>query len=897
MSEKKKILFITPHLSTGGAPQVTLNKIELLKDEYNILCVEYSFIAWSFVVQRNKIINLLGDNFISLPEDKSQILNVINQFKPDVISFEEFPEFFMDDSITREVYKKDRSYSIFETTHDSSFPVEHKRFFPDKFHFVSAFNAFRYSVHDIPYEIIEYPVDFKVKNQKQKQDELNFDSSWKHVVNVGLFTPRKNQSYLFELSEYLKDYKIKFHFIGNQADNFKHYWEPLMNNKPKNCVVWGERSDVDSFLQASDLFFFASRGDRNNKELNPIAIKEALEYKMPMMMYNLDVYCGKYNNEESITFLTGDLKKDAENMISILNPEKDITFSEDELIIISTYPDTTDREQLTIDCINSFRKTGKKIALVSHYPVNDKIQKLVDYYIFDSNNLMIKHSYYNKFYNYKPNYDVEINLNSLTKTNQSLAALINFQNGVKFAKQLGVSKVMIVTYDVILNELDIPTIEEYFNKLDDWKCCIAYMNTELGIGVETTSMVFRTDYFMNIFPDVRDEENFNQLCNSVGSQNFLEDYFYKTIKDEIGLWVEPNTKTILHNSGIGVSSCSEYMSIVPIEDEPNKLMFYFYTYNIDNKSMKVRIYEGMELIFSELFKIKTTNEFYTEIKFDGKPIKVIVDRIDGNNVYKTETFEITGENFSDYSNNGLFKQKNKYKIKLVHLQTTRNDEREQKSFESVSRVADYGIEYVLHRNDPYQSLPPSHNCLRPDCVSMTLFDEETTNRLGTALTPAHYGCYESFRTGILSEFDNDLDFLIVCEGDCIIEVPIEEFVNKVQESAKLIKKHNIGYFSFGDVDTLDFGWKQSNVVEEIPNQDLIFITNKIIGLQCIMFPKSHRSFLLNNLRYHPWDAADMYFNTIFFNGNQKMGILKERITTQADGYSLIDNQFKEFRKK
>ena len=63
---KKKLLIITPHLSTGGAPQVTLNKIELLKDEYIIKCVEYSQIAWTFVVQRNKIINLLGNNFISL---------------------------------------------------------------------------------------------------------------------------------------------------------------------------------------------------------------------------------------------------------------------------------------------------------------------------------------------------------------------------------------------------------------------------------------------------------------------------------------------------------------------------------------------------------------------------------------------------------------------------------------------------------------------------------------------------------------------------------------------------------------------------------------------------------------------------------------------------------------
>ena len=233
---KKKLLIITPHLSTGGAPQVTLNKIELLKEDYIIKCVEYSQIAWTFVVQRNKIINLLGNNFHSLPEDKQELLKLINEFKPDVISFEEFPEFFMDDSITKKIYRDDREYSIYETTHDSSFPVSSKRWFPNKFIFVSAFNAFRYSMYDIPYSIIEYPVDSKEKDQKLFQSKLNLDSGWKHVINVGLFTPRKNQKYIFEIAEKLKDYKIKFHFIGNQADNFKFYWGPLMENKPKNCV-------------------------------------------------------------------------------------------------------------------------------------------------------------------------------------------------------------------------------------------------------------------------------------------------------------------------------------------------------------------------------------------------------------------------------------------------------------------------------------------------------------------------------------------------------------------------------------------------------------------------------------------------------------------------------------
>jgi hypothetical protein len=61
-----------------------------------------------------------------------------------------------------------------------------------------------------------------------------------------------------------------------------------------------------------------------------------------------------------------------------------------------------------------------------------------------------------------------------------------------------------------------------------------------------------------------------------------------------------------------------------------------------------------------------------------------------------------------------------------------------------------------------------------------------------------------------------------------------------------------------------------------------------------MFPQSTREFLVKNLLTHPWDAADLYFNIIF--NDKKMGIVKNRITTQVDGYSLIDKSDKSFRK-
>jgi len=319
----KKLLVITPHLSTGGCPQVVANKIDLLKDTYEIKCVEYANIAPLFKVQKDRIIESIGiNNLIILGENKKELLDVVDSFKPDFISLEEIPEFFMDDSITKIIYSNDRNYIITETTHDSSFPVERKRWFPDKFIFVSAYSAFKYSAYDIPYEIVEYPVNKKERNKIEKQKSLGFPSDYKHVINVGLFTERKNQKYLFEIAKKLESYKIAFHFIGNLAGNFEKYWSPLLKNKPNNCIVWGERSDVYDCLEASDLFFFASKGTKDNKELNPIAIKEALDYELPMMMYNLDVYCGKYDEYENITYLTGDIEVDTKNLLKILNMDQ-----------------------------------------------------------------------------------------------------------------------------------------------------------------------------------------------------------------------------------------------------------------------------------------------------------------------------------------------------------------------------------------------------------------------------------------------------------------------------------------------------------------------------------------------------------------------------------------------
>ena len=150
---------------------------------------------------------------------------------------------------------------------------------------MSKYSQKEYSRYNVPSSVVEYPVEKLERNKGQAIKQLTFNPEYFHVLNVGLFTNGKNQGYLFEIAKKLKDYKIHFHFVGNQADNFKDYWRPLMDNKSDNCFIYGERNDVNLFYQASDLVIHPSL-----LELNPLAIKEATSYDLPVYMFNLPTY-------------------------------------------------------------------------------------------------------------------------------------------------------------------------------------------------------------------------------------------------------------------------------------------------------------------------------------------------------------------------------------------------------------------------------------------------------------------------------------------------------------------------------------------------------------------------------------------------------------------------------
>lgn len=326
MKTNFSILFITPHLSTGGAPQYLLKKIQELKDDTQIYCVEYSNVTGGvLVVQRNQIRDLLGKNLITLNENKNELIDIISKINPDIIHFEELPEYFCDKNIANQIYVKNRTYKIIETSHDSSFNPQDKLYYPDRFVFVSRYQKQLFEQLNIPSDIVEYPIIYKKKTDREKSLlELGLDPDKIHFLNVGLFTSRKNQAEIIKYAKELINENVQFHFVGNQADNFKWYWEPLMKNFPENCKWWGERKDVDTFYNAMDVFLFTSKGTNTDKETNPLVVREAIGWNLPILMYNLPVYCGMYDIYSNVKWLKTNFEDNLNLIKSFIKTSTDL---------------------------------------------------------------------------------------------------------------------------------------------------------------------------------------------------------------------------------------------------------------------------------------------------------------------------------------------------------------------------------------------------------------------------------------------------------------------------------------------------------------------------------------------------------------------------------------------
>ena len=334
------VLFLTPHLSTGGMPQFLLKRIESIQQcasNIEVFVYEWEETSINYTIQRDKIKELVGDNFFSCgyirdgyskgwADNQNNFIKYCYDNKIDVIHIEDVAEYFIDKdyntdnkNLCRDIFDSKHPWVIVETPHDhTAWLRTEKKFKPNGYAFVIDHN---HNHNSNASTIIEYPIDHSIICDESR-DEILSDSGWRttgeyHILNVGLWQPDKNQGYALELARKCWDkygWTYVFHFVGNQAPNFKWYWEPLMNDLPPNVIIHGEKNsyEVSKFYKMSDVLLFPS-----TDECNSIVLKEAISNNIKIMAFNLEHYGDNYTKYFNV--LSNDLDNDFEILLDVIH--------------------------------------------------------------------------------------------------------------------------------------------------------------------------------------------------------------------------------------------------------------------------------------------------------------------------------------------------------------------------------------------------------------------------------------------------------------------------------------------------------------------------------------------------------------------------------------------------
>ena len=418
--KKIRLLYLTPHLSTGGMPQFVLKRIESLqkfKDQIEIFLVEYSLFSNTYVVQRDKIIDLLGKgHFFSLGgttevNKKYELINLIKKNRIDVIHSEEIPEAF--ESFNRipldllnSLYDDERTWKIVETCHNVWFNPTNKKFHPDSYSFVTPYHFETFVSEESYKELHMYPYENKVKpilenlgiyyddhrvpllQKITERENLGLDLFKTHILNVGLWTGGKNQKEGVEVARLLQQSNpdLHFHFIGNQAPNFEDYWSPIMQDLPTNVTVWGERNDVDSFMKACDVLMFNSTW-----ECNPLVVRESVNYGIKILTRNLPQYMGMF--DKYITPIESNGYQDISNqLLNLINNDKSYTLDEQEDFghqLLSFYQNVLNLEKYKNEKVTNDYTFNQHFVVNPFFEILGQSENKFEIKMFDGNNDLV----------------------------------------------------------------------------------------------------------------------------------------------------------------------------------------------------------------------------------------------------------------------------------------------------------------------------------------------------------------------------------------------------------------------------------------------------------------------------------------------------------------------------
>jgi hypothetical protein len=202
------------------------------------------------------------------------------------------------------------------------------------------------------------------------------------------------------------------------------------------------------------------------------------------------------------------------------------------------------------------------------------------------------------------------------------------------------------------------------------------------------------------------------------------------------------------------------------------------------------------------------------------------------------------------------------------------------SIESIGKIKSYFKSYTQQFSRINRTELPKETCAVPEMVQEKLND----NINDVAISYGHYGAFKAHERAVKNEFSDDVDGIIIFEGDVILDVEPDEFINSIINSYKFGLRNDASFITFGE---LKLGIRAEDPWKEIKDLgDFIEVPHFLCCHSYLIFKKEQENikYKLNTSKWHAWDIW-LFWN---YDRRVKMYSHKKRLVTESDGYSAID---------
>lgn len=176
---------------------------------------------------------------------------------------------------------------------------------------------------------------------------------------------------------------------------------------------------------------------------------------------------------------------------------------------------------------------------------------------------------------------------------------------------------------------------------------------------------------------------------------------------------------------------------------------------------------------------------------------------------------------------------------------------------------------------------PYDGCAEPYIINPT----KELNLAPPVLSYGHYGAYMAHRNAIMNEFGEDIDALLVVEGDVSFSVSPEQMAAEIHKAADFALVNGGSMVTFGNV-SYGIGSQAAHSETAVDLGEYKKIDHFLCA-HCYLIMKSERNAIKEKLTTTGWHAWDIW---LYWNYDRRVSIFAPHtpLVHEPEGASMID---------